>query len=370
MYIYLTCDETKNSINKGAEYHAQLDSKGRLNQNEFSILTNKLIEGIPCFIKGVQIKAPYDPMHVFRYISVTIKDKSQIPEKVTELAKTKSITLMQAIIEHNEDTKQRVGDYIKRRTAYLQNLDVRNEYYKAIMEVAMKLNIKAYSPCAKTYPECKATQMFMGFIPNDEDITDEQIAYVECNARKYGLEIPTVDYHISSRQVFGTDKYGNQVSHGYTEEIQIAHYTRPTYNESRFGETFKRSKEQYMYSLHPNNLPEEHTVQSMGTTKGQYKEVLKQLQYIESLDPETRDFFIADGYTRCPCCGEITRKVNNFNVDIRCEYCDAVLEELVITTNNHLLYGTDIDEEYSDLDDIKYYIDNHEDEEEQEVYDE
>ena len=353
-YIVKSVNETASEGCLEHPYYADLKGYKTkiLVQDEFKILANKMMEGIPCYILGTQIKAPYESMPRYRYTNVLLTSNKQIPELVYRYQELTKCSLIRAIRIYNTWMENRVRKYIKHRTNFIQDLDTRNAYYNEIMKVALSKGIKAYSPCAKTYLEVNAYNKFVGSIPKDTDISEEQIAYVECNARKFGLEIPTIDYHIASRKAYTQDG-GN---HGYTEEIQLAYHTRPTFNETRFGETFKRSIDQYMNSLHPANIPEEHNVFTIGTTKGQYKQVYDQLKYIESLDPETRDFFIAEGYTRCPHCGEITKKVNNNDVDIRCEYCDSILEEFVITTNNHLLYGTDIDEEYSNLDDIQSYL--------------
>jgi hypothetical protein len=122
--------------------------------------------------------------------------------------------------------------------------------------------------------------------------------------------------------------------------------------------------------LHPNNFPEDAFVTTYGTTPKQYLEVYNKIRWFESLPERDQDFFIADDHCRCPHCGEITRKVNNHNVDIRCEYCDGLLEELVCVSNDHLLYGTDIDNAYSDLEDVQAYIDNVENTYEEDEYDE
>jgi hypothetical protein len=362
MFIYKITNTTQQAIRKGAKCIAQIDKRGRLVQDEFKRLTNNLIEGIPTYINGVEVKASASPMPKCSYTSVQITRREQVPE---ELKKAEGETFLDKVIAYNQSIKQRVDAYIKRRTAYIQDLDVRNQYYKDIMMICLKQHIKGYSPCAKTYWEAKAQYDFEGSIPDDCEITDEQIAYVECNARKFGLEIPNNDFYIASREAFYNivdDSSGypivvGQKSHGFTEEIHRVIHTRPNYSESRFGERIKRDRKSMQNALHPNNLPEEWLVQSMETTKGQYMEVYKQLQYIESLDPETRDFFIADGYCRCPHCGEITRKVND-GVRVFCEYCNEELEEFVTCSNDHLLYGTDIDQSYSNLDDVQDFADD------------
>lgn len=362
MYIYRISNTSKQQIKNGAKCIAKIDNRGRLVQDEFKRLTNNLIEGIPTYICGVEVKASMSPMPKCAYTSVEINTREQLP---AELKAVVGKNFLPTLIAYNQDIKDRVDKYIARRTEYIQDLDIRNVYYKDIMRVCMNLGIKAYSPCAKTFWEVKAEYDFKGSIPEDGDITDEQIAYVECNARKFGLEIPKNDYYIASREAFmpiydysyGYPIQVGQKSHGFTEEIHRVIHTRPSYNESRFGEQVKRDAKSMRNALHPSNLPEEWLVQSMETTRGQYLEVLKQLQYIESLDPETRDFFIADGYCRCPHCGEITKKVTDNN-RVYCEYCDGELEEFVTCSNDHLLYGTDIDQSYSNLDDIQDYADD------------
>ena len=358
MFIYRITNVTQEQVTNGAKCIAKLSPQGYLAQDEFNRLTNNLIAGIPTYIKGVEVKPTNSPMPACAYRSVNIQSRKQLP---TELQKHKGKDFYPALLQYNEDIKNRVTKYIERRTNYLKNLDVRNQYYNDIALVCMKLGIKAYSPCAKTYWETKAKYDFEGSIPEDGEITDEQIAYVECNARKYGLEIPNNDYYIGSREAF-QPIYENGVlvgskSHGYTEEIHRVIHTRPNYNESRFGERIKRNANSMRNALHPNNLPEEWLVQSMGATKGQYLQVFQQIQYIESLDPETRDFFIADGYCRCPHCNEITKKVND-GVRVFCEYCNEELEEFITCSNDHLLYGTDIDQSYSNLDDVQDFADD------------
>lgn len=358
MFIYKITNVSQQLISKGTQCFAKLDNRNRLVQDEFKRLTNNLIEGIPTYIQNVKVNPSLSPMPKCAYTSVQINSREQLPEN---LRTAKSSEFLPALIAYNKDIKNRVEKYIERRTRYIQDLDVRNEYYKDIMLVCLKLGIKGYSPCAKTYWEAKAQYDFEGSIPEDKDITDEQIAYVECNARKFGLEIPRNDYCLASREAFmPIYQNGEQVgikSHGFTEEIHRVIHTRPSYNESRFGEKIKRNSQSMRNALHPNNIPEEWLVQTMDTTKGQYFEVLQQLKYIESLDPETRDFFIADGYCRCPHCGEITKKVND-GIRVFCEYCNEELEEFITCSNDHLLYGTDIDQCYSNLDDIQDFVDD------------
>lgn len=358
MYIYKITNLSQKAIKNGTKCIAKIDRNNRLVQDEFKRLTNNLIEGIPTFIKGVEVKPTTSPMPKCAYESITLQNKAQLPDSLKDI---KGKDFLPAITEYNENIKERVRIYIERRTRYIQDLDVRNNYYRDIMLVCLKLGIKGYSPCAKTYWEAKAQYDFEGSIPEDKDITDEQIAYVECNARKFGLEIPRNDYCLASREAFmPIYQNGEQVgikSHGFTEEIHRVIHTRPSYNESRFGEKIKRNAQSMRNALHPNNIPEEWLVQTMDTTKGQYFEVLQQLKYIESLDPETRDFFIADGYCRCPHCGEITKKVND-GIRVFCEYCNEELEEFITCSNDHLLYGTDIDQCYSNLDDIQDFVDD------------
>lgn len=362
MFIYKISNISQQQIRNGVKCIAKLDNRGRLVQDEFKRLTNNLIEGIPTFINNTEIKSSISPMPRCAYVSTEVKTREQLP---AELKAVIGKNFLPALIAYNNDIKARVEKYIERRTRYIQDLDIRNRYYNDIMRTCMKLGIKAYSPCAKTYWEVKAQLDFEGSIPEDGDITEEQIAYVECNARKFGLEIPRNDYYIASREAFmpiydysyGYPIQVGQKSHGFTEEIHRVIHTRPSYNETRFGEQIKRNTQAMRNALHPNNLPEEWLVQTMDTTRGQYLEVLKQLQYIESLDPETRDFFIADGYCRCPHCGEITRKVND-GIRVFCEYCNEELEEFVTCSNDHLLYGTDIDQSYSNLDDVQDFADD------------
>lgn len=362
MFIYKITNLSQQEIRKGTKCIAKLDNRGRLIQDEFKRLTNNLIEGIPTYICDVEVKTSMSPMPKCAYVSTKVTTHEQLP---AELKSAIGKNFLPALIAYNNDIKERVAKYIERRTAYIQDLEVRNIYYKDIMKVCMQLGIKAYSPCAKTFWEVKAELDFADSIPEDGDITDEQIAYVECNARKFGLEIPRNDYYLASREAFmpiydysyGYPIQVGQKSHGFTEEIHRVIHTRPSYNESRFGEKIKRNSQSMRNALHPNNLPEEWLVQTMETTRGQYLEVYKQLKYFESLDPETRDFFIADGYCRCPHCGEITKKVTD-NSRVYCEYCDGELEEIVTCSNDHLLYGTDIDQSYSNFDDIQDFADD------------
>jgi hypothetical protein len=312
------------------------------------------MKGIRVLIKNKKIETTLTPYPVFQYTPVEVKSVEQLPE---ELKGLHGKDLYEKVAEYNKAIVNRIDQYIKKRGTYTQNYDVRNEFFKDIMNTALDVHVKTYSPCAKTEPEVLAYRQFKDLIPSDGDITDEQIAYVECNARKYGLEIPTVDYYHASREVFKEtyDNFGFKTlkSHGFTEEIYPVISTRPNFFENRFGVATKKD---FLKAFHPDNTPEEWQVNSIGTTRGQYREVYEQIKYIESLDPETRDFFIADGYCRCPHCGEITKKLNNQNIDIRCEFCDGIIEDLICVANDHLLYGTDIDNSYSSLEDIAIYM--------------
>lgn len=362
MKILVLKDLTKSQFSS-KKYDARISLNKRSNteyisQDECHRITNNLIKGMQVFIKGKQIIPTLSPYPVFEYQAVTLYSPKQLPK---ELQGIKGPEFKERVTEYNKEIVDKIDKYIKKRGTYTQNYDVRNEYFKDIMNTALDVHIKVYSPCARTEHEVKAYRNFKDLIPEDTDITDEQIAYVECNARKFGLEIPTTDYYLASKEVFQEtyDDLGFRTykSHGFTEEIYPVISTRPNFFENRFGVAFKKDMKS---AFHPENQPEEWMVNSIGTTKGQYKEVYKQLKYIESLDPETRDFFIADGYCRCPHCGEITKKLNNHDVDIRCEYCDGILEELICVSNDHLLYGTDIDNSYSSLEDIAEYLNNQE----------
>lgn len=368
MIIFALRDLTKSTFS-AQTYDAKISNNPRTNaefisQDECHKITNNLMKGINVFIKGKKIIPTLTPFPVFEYKRIIITSAEQIP---AELQSYKGRELQEKATAYNEEIKERVDKYIQRRIKYTQSYDVRNEYFKDIMNTAMDMHIKVYSPCARTEPEVTAYRKFKDLIPEDADITDEQIAYVECNARKFGLEIPTVEYYHASREVFQEqyDGFGIKYykSHGYTEEIYPVIATRPNYFENRFGVAMQKDMRS---AFHPERMPEEWMVNSIGTTKSQYKEVYKQLQYIESLDPETRDFFIADGYCRCPHCGEVTKKINNHDIDIRCEFCDGVLEELVCVNNDHLLYGTDIDNSYSNLEDIAEYLHHQEQDDEDE----
>ena len=327
-----------------------------ISQDECHKITNNLLKGQPVYIKGRKIEQTLSPYPVFEYQSVFVQSLEQLPK---ELQGLRGSELKTAVFEYNKQIVERINQYIKKRGSYTQNYDVRNEFFKDIMNTALDAHIKTYSPCAKTEPEVLAYRFFKDSIPEDGDITDEQIAYVECNARKFGLDIPKIEYYHASREVFqeNYDSLGFKIlkSHGYTEEIYPVISTRPNFFESHFGVAVKKNMKN---AFHPNNLPEEWQVQTLGTTRGQYREVYKKLKWFESLKPEDRDFFIADGYCRCPHCGEITKKLNNQNVDIRCEFCDGILEELICVNNDHLLYGIDIDNAYSSLEDIAEYLNN------------
>lgn len=376
---------TKELEQKNVHYDAQVKTskftkQEFISQDEFNRITNNLLKGTRCFIKGREIKPTLSPYSTIAYEPVYTNNPKNLPNNevfkkfrnvdTSKLLREERIAffkeLNKVVESYNESIKTQVEQHIARRTKYIQNLDVRNVFFKDIFNTALDVHIKAYSPCAKTEPEVQAQRQFMDLIPTDEDITDEQIAYVECNARKFGLEIPKVEFYHASREVFQeyVDSSGNKYtkSHGYTEEIYPVIASRPNYFESHCGVA---SEKNYKGAFHPDNTPEEWMVQSAETTKGQYKEIYKQLKYIENLDPETRDFFIADGYCRCPHCGEITKKINNHNVDIRCEYCDGILEELVCVSNDYLLYGTDIDNAYSDLEDVAEYLNSQGDEDDE-----
>ena len=362
----------------------------RISQDEFKRALNYLMQGLPVYIQGYQV----EPLHIspeqekFRdfkeFVEDSVETWEELPEvyhKIRDKYASRNKNLPEKILrrrawEFVQNTIAKKGKaYAEdRKLKFLGDLELRNQCYKNIMYLAMKLHIKAYSPCARTYFEVKSRIDFEDSIPDESDITDEQIAYIECNARKYGLDIPTTEYCYATREAFNReyDENGdvtNVVSHGFTDEIYRVIHTRPSYNESHYGVKSKRSVKDIRRAMSVNNLPEESFVYDMGTTSGQYKELYEKIKWFESLDPETRDFFIADGYCRCPHCGEITRKVNNHNVDIRCEYCDGLLEELICVSNDHLLYGTDIDNAYSDLSDVQNYIDDHQYDDEEDEYD-
>ena len=352
----------------------------RISQEEFKRASNYMLQGLPVFIQGQQV----EPLHLtpeqlkfqdFKEYKERVADTwEQLPEmyhKVRDKLALKNPHTSESEIRREawsfvKDTIVKKGKaYAEtRKSKFLGDLDLRNQCYHNIMYLAMKLNITAYSPCAKTFFEVKSQIDFESRIFADIDVTDEQIAYVECNARKYGLEIPTLDYCYATREAFHKERNEDgdvvrTVSHGYTEEIYPVISTRSAYNSVQSGKEIKRSIDEVRRATSAYGLPEENFVSTLGTTPKQYLEVYEQLKYIESLDPETRDFFIADGYCRCPHCGEVTKKLNNHNVDIRCEYCDGILEELVCVSNDYLLYGTDIDNVYSDLNDAQSYIDDH-----------
>ena len=351
----------------------------RINQDEFKKASDYLLQGLPVFIQGYQVEPlklttaqrKYRDFKEYKEAQVeTWKELPDVFHKLRNKFKTQYPNAPESFVRRKaydfvQDTIARKGHEYEeyRKYKYLGDLDLRNKAYRNIMYLAMKLHIRAYSPDAKTFFEVKSLIDFENSIPSDTEITDEQIAYVECNARKYGLDIPTLEYTFATRESFHNEydedgKFKDSKSHGFTEEIYPVIHTRDTYNESHYGVATKRTYDQVRRAMHPNNIPENAFVYSLGTTAGQYKEVYKKLKWFESLDPETRDFFIADGYCRCPHCGEITQKVNNHNIDVRCEYCNGLLEELICVSNDHLLYGTDIDNAYSDLNDVQSYIGN------------
>lgn len=374
MNIFIIRDITKSTLSK-QNYSAKISVNPRtkeeyISQDECQRITNNLLKGINVDIKGRKIKQSLSPFPVFEYQKVPIKSDTQIPK---ELKGYKGSELIEKIQEFNRSVVSQIDQYIKRRGKYTQNYDVRNEFFKDIMDTAMDLCIKVYSPCAKTEYEVRALRGLRDTMREDGDteITDEQIAYVECNARKFGLEIPVTKYYYASREVFQEtyDEWGWKTykSHGYTNETEVVLSTRDNFFESHFGVSVKKDMKK---AFRPDLIPEQWQVHDLGTSKGQYKQVYNQLKYIESLEPETRDFFIADGYCRCPHCGEITKKLNNHNVDIRCEFCDGILEELICVSNDHLLYGTDIDNAYSSLEDIAEYLNTQLDTEDDEYEDE
>ena len=76
MFIYKISNLSQLQIKKGVTCNAKLNNRGQLVQDEFARLTNNLIEGIPTYIKGVEVKPSYSPMPKCGYISVNVQNRT------------------------------------------------------------------------------------------------------------------------------------------------------------------------------------------------------------------------------------------------------------------------------------------------------
>lgn len=352
---------TRNLSKHTPEQHAVFDFYGRIAQDEFKRLANFILEGIPCYINEQRIETDIHGMPKYGYEIVECSP-TELPDRILTLLQTnaKKIGFSQALYNYNQNVKEQVEDYIERRSRFIQSLEIRNQAYKDIQNAAVKQGITAYSPCNRTYWEVKAERNFFGSLPTDDNITDEQIEFVKLNARKFGLEIPTLKFYIASRDAIRYDKDGNIISnHGRTEEIFRVIHSRENSNQ-RPGQPPRDWKT----AFHPNNMPEDFMVQDAGTTRAMYKEVYKQLMWFMSLPVDEQNNFIADGYTRCPHCGQIVRiALDDDGIEARCELCETVLDNLdgieySKGSNDHLFYSTDVSDSYSDLADVKGYIED------------
>lgn len=362
MKIFITRNLSKNA----KAQHAIFDPYGRIDQDEFKRLANFILEGIPVSINEVPVATSIKGMPKYGYEIVDCTLEQLPASLVAQLqAETKRIhSFSQALYNYNQSVKEKVEDYINRRSRYIQNLEVRNQAYKDIQNCAIQLGITAYSPCNRTFWEVKAERNFFGMLPTDDNITDEQIEFVKLNAHKFGLEIPEVRFYIASREAKRYDNDGNIISnHGRTEEIQRVLHSKENTNQ-RPGQP----ERDWSSAFHPNNLPEDFMVSSMGTTRAQFKEVFDQLMWFLKLPIDQQDEFLAEGYVRCPHCGQITRVIpDETDIDYtHCEYCEGILEDFDVldtnpSSNDMLFYGTDISDSYSDLEDVRDYIDDNDD---------
>lgn len=361
MKIFVTRNLSKNA----KEQHAVFDPYGRIDQDEFKRLANFIMEGIPCFINEQRITTNIHGMPKYGYEIVDCQ-ATDLPAKILAVLQTeaKKVGFSKALYNYNQNIKEAVEDYIHRRSKYIQNLEVRNQAYKDIQDCAMQQGIIAYSPCNRTFWEVRAERNFFGSLPTNEDITDEQIEFVKLNARKFGLEIPTLKFYIASRDAKRYDRDGNLISdHGRTEEIYRVIHSRENSNQ-RPGQPPRDWKT----AFHPNNMPEDFMVQDAGTSRAMYKQVYDQLVWFLALPVKEQDYFIASGYTRCPHCGQIVRAtLDEDGINAHCELCESLLEDLdgieySKGSNDQLFYATDISDSFSDLADVKGYIEDSDEE--------
>ena len=358
-----------------------------VSEDQFKELCNLMLQGTKVSINGFTVQ-PAGFMTKYRWENCTLTDKN-VPKALRKFRGTKDF--YPQLIAYNTYIQQRVEDYIRRRTEYIQNLDVRNAAYRNIMECALRQHITAYSPCARSKYEAQAIIDYTNLEevdPNpDCPLSDVEIENLRRLAPAFGLALPTNDYYFASREArkYLYDSDGNPIghlelkpghmpssnaedyyfvheykSHGYTEEIQRVFSTRPNYFPEVFDNRVghKVVDKDYRTALHPDNLPEEWMVQHREITQAQWKKLKEQLDWFLSLGRDQQDEFIMEPYTRCPHCGQIVRKVQDDN-HVYCELCDHEFEDEIITTpNDQLFYGTDIDLQYSNLDDVHTVIDD------------
>lgn len=269
-------------------------------------------------------------------------------KRTTPISAHSNLVTKESIEAYNNAVNLRCSEYFTK----LKSFDVMEKHYLELMKWCIVLGIVGVSPCQRTYYNAMAQFKFHQKLPKNSSITLEQIQYVKDNAERFGLEIPVLKFAIQSRWT----------EHGYTEELNhVMFYSTNSYsnpNKDNYSQDpdFKINNR---FRFNPDNFAENFMIVECEATSSQYKEVYDQLIWLESQGDE----YIGLDYIRCPHCGNVSsRHFNKVNDTIYCEFCDNEIDkDIEITNNNHLLYGTDIDTEYSSLDDIQTYLEQSED---------
>ena len=223
--------------------------------------------------------------------------------------------------------------YSAQRIEYCKNLNkldysLAEQWYKQAMDYP-KL-FKFNSPNKKTKFEYYAEKRFekdcqsCRLQPNEQPITEEQLAFLMKYAKAYGIEVPTFGWRINTRK---TD-------HGYTEEPEmIVQTTQSDINRS----TYSRNSTTNLPKYYMDNVKTKYHENSKFI-----KQAYENLKWIMEHDKD--DSFLMDGYHRCPVCGEI------FHETVGCE---GHIEPLTYLNADNMFYG--ISSTYEDYESTKDY---------------
>lgn len=188
-------------------------------------------------------------------------------------------------------------------------------WYKDLMKLANAHGIKCFSPNKKTYYEVTAELIFEKdckvFQQAVTPLTDQELAFLQANARAYGISIPKFQWRINTRK---TD-------HGYTQEPEVCYLGMSASDISRATYDPRNNNNLPKFARHGLQIKELDNTYLL-------RQAYDNLMWIIN---NCGDDMLMDGYKRCPKCGELHLESQGCG----CGYCKPI--EYISADN--LLYG-------------------------------
>lgn len=325
-----------------------------------SKLTHQYLHGakiIFCF-KNKSMPCTYkleNPQTFYSYSWKPFDINKAIPKSLAEypvVYKNERMTFLNALNAYKKSVPYKVLTYIpnelynvldeysqqridKCKKHNLGNYTVAEEWFKSVCKQCSKINVKFFSPNAKTYYESMAEMRFeddiTAFKLQGDKLTPEQLAFLHQNAHYYGVDIPTFNYRYNTHKT--KDGYTQEIEVVYANGMSKAEYERTVYD--------KRNADKQDYHL-PRFARENLRVRSVENDECNRKAYEWLMYIINNLGDEG----LVPGYKRCPKCGAIYHESKG---------CECGYEKPIeFLSGDNLFYG--IENTYEDKEAFsKYY---------------